>query len=77
MQRSHSKKNDYEHFKMQAPKKKKLIFFQIKIFFMHKIIGPKLKSAYTLQERIPKLNYIHLKFFTSGLVQTLQFSLVT
>ena len=32
--------------------------------------------AHILQERIPKLNYINLKFYFGGLVQTLQIFLI-
>ena len=57
-------------------------FFSFKFFFYllqvskHSVSSPDSEVTHILQEKIPKLNYTHLKLFLGGLIQTLQFFLV-
>ena len=58
------------------------IFFNFKNFhvFLVKVLNiisnDKNRNMHIIYKKIPKLNYIHLKLFFGGLVQTLQFFLV-
>ena len=58
-------------------------FFHLKFFFClllevskHSVSSPDSKVTHILREKIPKLNYTHLKLFVGGLIKTLQFFLV-
>ena len=58
-------------------------FFHLKFFFCllfevseHSVASPDSEVTHILQEKIPKLNYTHLKLFVGGLIKTLQFFLV-
>ena len=58
-------------------------FFHLKFFFClvlevskQSVSSPDSEVTQILQEKIPKLNYIHLKLFVGGLIKTLQFFLV-
>ena len=59
------------------------LFCDVKFFFclVLEVSKQSVSSAdsevtHIVQERIPKLNYSHLKLFVGGLIKTLQFSLV-
>ena len=58
-------------------------FFHLKFFFClvlevskESVFSPDSEVTQILQEKIPKLNYTHLKLFVGGLIKTLQFFLV-
>ena len=58
-------------------------FFHLKFFFClvlevskQSVSSPDSEVTQILHEKIPKLNYTHLKLFVDGLMKTLQFFLV-
>ena len=58
-------------------------FFHLNFFFClvledskHNVSSPDSEVTHILQEKIPKLNYTHLKLFVGGLIKTLQFFFV-